>query len=895
MAVLVLGPLRRRLAARGGTGGRHFGALAPSLERNAKHPLVIPGAFRQAARVDGVTIVADERSAHRALAELRRLGDRAHAWDTESVGVAVRGKNTQSPVNHGRVLCATCFCGDDADFGNGPRLFIDNDGPAAGLLERHFAGYFEEAAFKKVFHNYSFDSHLLRRHRIVVGGFYADTLHLARLYDTSFASWEAEAIRQRGRASISASASGSKRQVAVASPDQVRGAGGMRKVRTVKLGGTILKSAATDSTIVMPDLPETTAVSAPTGYGLKYLACHFGLSSGRPKEFAELFGCHVAAAEEAHNSPDNFHRWVEYATSDAVLTYGLFERLRAELEGRKWYSPVHARPIAEICRDKRVLKDLLNKRSVACQYDTGKTMWDFVEMYMREYALCLAKLERVGLPVDLKALRRIEAEAGQEIKACHADFVDCVGSLPAGLKGEEAALNPDAGSINIRSAQQMQTLLFGGSGKNKSTGEVLPSKRSFPKDAASTAKDGTQKSVGRIELRGIGLQPAKKRRHFTKAGWPSTSSSTLRELAGSAERPGVAYTQLLEKGYSEEDAGKVGHALRRVGEANRIKSLVSGFAEPLQRHGEATGRIHPSWAFDTSTGRLACRRPNLQNLPAEHHDKYRLRDAFRADPEKIFVVADYSQLEMRVLAHMTGDPSMVANLSRGGDYHSETAVEMFPHIAEAVASGRVVLDKSSAGSSDLPTVKDVFGRERGQAKAVNFAIVYGKEAVSLAEDLDIAPHEAEQLIDTWYRLKPFVKKWKEQVVRECRKDAYTRSLLGRWRTLPLIVDKERPDWRRRSERAAVNFGIQGSAADIVLAASLRFARHERLAELGFAMVSQVHDEFVFEGPEAHATAASDVVRDLMSKPFGDHNPDFEFSVPLLVDIGVGTSLYNAKS
>jgi len=285
----------------------------------------------------------------------------------------------------------------------------------------------------------------------------------------------------------------------------------------------------------------------------------------------------------------------------------------------------------------------------------------------------------------------------------------------------------------------------------------------------------------------------------------------------------------------------------------------------------------------------------LQNLPAEHHDKYRLRDAFRADPEKIFVVADYSQLEMRVLAHMTGDPSMVANLSRGGDYHSETAVEMFPHIAEAVASGRVVLDKSSAGSSDLPTVKDVFGRERGQAKAVNFAIVYGKEAVSLAEDLDIAPHEAEQLIDTWYRLKPFVKKWKEQVVRECRKDAYTRSLLGRWRTLPLIVDKERPDWRRRSERAAVNFGIQGSAADIVLAASLRFARHERLAELGFAMVSQVHDEFVFEGPEAHATAASDVVRDLMSKPFGDHNPDFEFSVPLLVDIGVGTSLYNAKS
>merc|ERR1719491_126195 len=114
-----------------------------------------------------------------------------------------------------------------------------------------------------------------------------------------------------------------------------------------------------------------------------------------------------------------------------------------------------------------------------------------------------------------------------------------------------------------------------------------------------------------------------------------------------------------------------------------LKSRVTGFAAPLLEWASTTGRIHPSWAFDTATGRLACRTPNLQNLPSAEQDRYKVREAFRPKEGSAFVVADYAQLELIILAHMSGDRSMIENLSTGGDYHSEVAVKIFPEIRSA--------------------------------------------------------------------------------------------------------------------------------------------------------------------------------------------------------------------
>ncbi|CAJ1353431.1 unnamed protein product, partial [Effrenium voratum] len=163
------------------------------------------GEFRRSAEVKGITIVSDEASADHALSVLKRLGDRVHGWDTETVEV-VPGRKGHTPRLMGRVVCATAYCGDDVDFGNGPGLLVDNMGPAAGLLRRKFQAYFEDSEFKKVFHNYAFDKLMFKREGVSVQGLCADTLVLARLHDTSLSSWE-------GASRIAAEKKGKKDQI----------------------------------------------------------------------------------------------------------------------------------------------------------------------------------------------------------------------------------------------------------------------------------------------------------------------------------------------------------------------------------------------------------------------------------------------------------------------------------------------------------------------------------------------------------------------------------------------------------------------------------------------------------------------------------------------------------
>lgn len=845
--------------------------------------------FRKKEKIPGVTIVHDKRSANRALKELHRLQGQPHAWDTEATGVGgIAHGDWRSPVTHGRVLCATCFCGDDADFGNGPRLLIDNDGPAEGLLQ-HFKDYFEDVEFKKVFHNYSFDRHLLARQDIQVRGFHADTLHMARLFDTSLAAWEGKAARDGGTRIAAPQEEQQQEDVLerprarLPLPDRVA-------VQNVFLGGKILpqKSWSLGASMLHTSCLSTSSSNArldeqvvPGGYALKELTRYYGLSDKRQRSFSELFGTHATAAEDAHNSKEGFSDWVDYATDDAVLTHRLFEYLHKELVARPWCSPVHERPIAELQRDKNIVRALLKQRSAydsAPQYRSGRSMWEFYELYLREFGECLADLEKVGIGVDCSALERIEEAALRDCAKSHDEFVHAFG--PAG-----ASLVADAGQINVRSSKQLQTLLFGGAGKNNITGEQLGASESFP-----VSKREASNGARRFEIKGLGLQPVAKRKSFTGKGAPRTSADVLEELAGrGSSKKGLAYQQLVNRqdaAYSPEKAEMVAKGLQQLREAAKTKTLITGFAQPLQAYARPTGRIHPQWKFDTSTGRLACRKPNLQNLPAVQRDKYAVRSAFQAGTGNAFVIADYSQLELRVLAHVANCSSMIEKLTKGGDFHSEVAAEMFSHVAQAVSRREVVM---KGGSRDVPTVKEKFAVERSKAKAVNFGIVYGQEPSTLAEDLDIEIQEAENLMQAWFDSKPAVRRWKNQLVRQCSSTQRALSLLGRWRNLPFIHSAAPPHWRRKSERAAVNFGIQGSSADVVMAAMLRIRRSAELQRLGFKLVLQVHDEFVLEGPEALAAEASELVRALMLEPFHLHQPSFRFRVPLVADIVVRRS------
>lgn len=892
-------------------------SLQARLSKSTAGVAAVPGAFRKHCKVPGITVVHDRKTATRALKELRRLQDRSHAWDTEAVNVGgILKDDWRSPVTHGQVICATCFCGDDADFGNGPRLLIDNDGPANGLLQKLFKGYFEDIKFKKVFHNYSFDRHLLARHDIRVRGFHADTLHLARLIDTSLASWEGreQRIQAESLRIAEAEANALKRHIAISS------SGGAVPVMHVTLGGMQLekKSWSAGASMLHTSVFEhshndagskhPSMTSGRTGYGLKDLARHYGLTTSQQDSFSELFGSHSTAAADAHNSETHFGDWAHYATNDAVLTHQLFERFHGDLTNRPWFSAVHQRPIREVLADKRAVADLKSGQGgygFTSQHATGRTMWDFFELYMRDFAESLADLEEVGIGVDSDMLARIQEDAKRSMEQSHGKFVDSLGAVQKpGPEG--GVLVADADLINIHSSQQLQTLLFGGTAMNSKTGELLSASRMFPmrlpSKAATTTADADRHQEGqahqgktKFELQGIGLNPIAKRKNFTQTGQPKTGATILNAFAGKdCPDSGEAYKQLVSHGFPQEQASLISDSLQELKKAKTTRTLLTGFARPLHQYAKASGRIHPQWKFDTATGRLACRKPNLQNLPNVRNDAFGIRSAFHASPGNVLVVADYSQLEMKILAHVTNCQTMVEKFLKGGDYHSEVAVEMFSRIADALSRREVVVDAGSVTSHGLPTVKEMFPVERNKAKAVNFAIIYGQEAASLAEDLNVPTQEAEELMAAWYRTKPEVRRWRYDTIQESTRSKHALSILGRWRTLPLI-DSDNAFVKRRSQRAGLNFAVQGSAADVVLAAMLRIWKSQELKELGFRLVLQVHDEFVLEGPEDAAAEASELVRQFMLEPFKEHQPDFKFKVPLTSDIAVGRAFSEAKA
>ncbi len=272
-----------------------------------------------------------------------------------------------------------------------------------------------------------------------------------------------------------------------------------------------------------------------------------------------------------------------------------------------------------------------------------------------------------------------------------------------------------------------------------------------------------------------------------------------------------------------------------------------------------TGRVHTSFnQAVTATGRLSSSDPNFQNIPVRTEEGRRIRQAFVAGPGRLILSADYSQIELRILAHYSGDRGLQDAFINGEDIHTRTAAEVF-----GLFPGMVTPEM------------------RREAKAINFGIVYGLQAFGLAKQLGIERKVAQQYIDQYFQRYSGVKTFIEETLAEARRTGYVTTLLGRRRALPDLVSK---NFQARSvaERMAVNTPIQGTAADFIKLAMLEVSRRLKEAGLQARMILQVHDELVFEVPEEELERTRELVRTAMEGVF-------KLSVPLTVDVNQGAN------
>lgn len=343
---------------------------------------------------------------------------------------------------------------------------------------------------------------------------------------------------------------------------------------------------------------------------------------------------------------------------------------------------------------------------------------------------------------------------------------------------------------------------------------------------------GSPKQLGEVLFDQMGLSGGKK----GKTGAYSTGADVLEDLAAE------------------------GHDLpARVLDWRQMSKLKSTYTDALQDHiHPETGRVHTSYVISgASTGRLASTDPNLQNIPVRTEEGRRIREAFVADKGNVLLSLDYSQIELRILAHIAGIDSLKQAFHEGQDIHALTASQMF----------NVPLDQMT------PDI-------RRQAKAINFGVIYGISGFGLARNLRIPRAEAQSFIDTYFERFPGIRAYMDDTVAFAKEHGYVQTLFGRKIHTPEINAKG--PHAGFSKRAAINAPIQGTAADVIRRAMIRMP--DAIAHLPARMLLQVHDELLFEVPEAAVDETIDVVRRVME---GASLPAVKLDVPMVVDAGQG--------
>lgn len=367
---------------------------------------------------------------------------------------------------------------------------------------------------------------------------------------------------------------------------------------------------------------------------------------------------------------------------------------------------------------------------------------------------------------------------------------------------------------------------------NESTGaEVDRLRAAIYASAGHEFNVDSPKQLSEVLFDELGLTPKKK----TRSGY-STNASVLKELTEGHELPGL----MLE--YRE------------------YAKIKSTYIDALPRMRAEDGRVHTSFnEMVTTTGRLSSSDPNLQNIPVRTDFGRQIRTCFVPLGEgEVFVSADYSQIELRLLAHLSGDEHLIASFNSGEDFHASTASRVFG----------VPMD-------------DVTPQMRSRAKAVNFGIVYGQQAYGLSQSLHIPFYEAKEMIDRYFEVHPGVRTYLDDVVVQAHKDGYAVTLFGRRRYIPELKAKNAAQ-RGFGERTAMNHPMQGTAADIIKLA-MRQVQDELVArDLGTRLMLQVHDELDLSVPESEVEEVSDLLTSVMESVV-------ELSVPLLVDVSAGAN------
>jgi DNA polymerase-1 len=344
---------------------------------------------------------------------------------------------------------------------------------------------------------------------------------------------------------------------------------------------------------------------------------------------------------------------------------------------------------------------------------------------------------------------------------------------------------------------------------------------------------GSPKQLGEILFTKLEI-PVKKK---TKTGAPSTAEEVLVELADE------------------------GHELPKIILENRgLSKLKSTYTDKLpEMISSKTGRVHTSYhQAVAATGRLSSTDPNLQNIPVKSEEGRRIREAFVAPEGYTMVAADYSQIELRIMAHLSGDEGLVNAFAQGLDVHSATAAEVF-----------------SVG------INEVEPHMRRSAKAINFGLIYGMSAFGLGRQLGIGRNQAQEYVDTYFERYPGVKKYMDTTRTEAADSGYVETLFGRRLYLPDIKSRNAPR-RQHAERTAINAPMQGTAADIIKKAMLKVDAWLQENEFDARLIMQVHDELVLEVKTEQLEAFNAKLKELMEDAA-------QLDVPLVVDVGTGSN------
>ena len=361
-------------------------------------------------------------------------------------------------------------------------------------------------------------------------------------------------------------------------------------------------------------------------------------------------------------------------------------------------------------------------------------------------------------------------------------------------------------------------------------GRMLELEREAHAAAGTPFNLGSPKQIQSVLYEKLNLPVLKK----TPKGQPSTDESVLAELAEQFELP------------------------RLILDYRSVSKLRSTYTEKLpQQINPRTGRVHTSYhQAVAATGRLSSSDPNLQNIPVRTAEGRRIRQAFIAPKGHKILAADYSQIELRIMAHFSGDPNLRMAFAENSDVHRHTAAEVFGVSPEAVTPD-----------------------QRRSAKAINFGLIYGMSAFGLARQLGVDRSLAQRYIDTYFERYPGVKAFMDQSRETARDKGYVETLMGRRLYVPDIHSRNGQS-RQYAERTAINAPMQGTAADIIKAAMIAVDEWIQSSAVPVRMIMQVHDELVFEVADNFIDASTDTIRSLMTGAT-------TLSVPLMVDVGVG--------